>query len=239
MSLRGLLFLAVLVPATVAFSLVSVVGGVVDAPPRVHDWSHRTWSRVLLWAAGVEVRVEGGENLRPGGKVLACNHRSIFDILALLAATEVTVRFVAKEELTRIPFFSGAMRAADHLFIDRGSPRSAIPSMRRFGRKMREEGLSVVVFPEGTRSRDERLGRFKSAPFLLAIEAGAPVVPVAIAGSARVLGKGKAWVRPGRITVRAGREVTTEGLAAGDRTSLAVRVHDRVEGLLEEVRAER
>lgn len=236
---RGLLFLAVGAPATLLFSLISLVGGLAGAPKRLHDWVHRTWSRLLLAAAGAEVRLEGEENLRPGeGQVLACNHQSVVDILALMAAVPASIRFVAKAELAEIPVFSGAMRSAGHVFIDRTNPRHAISEMRGFGRRMRREGLSVVVFPEGTRSADGRLRRFKRAPFLLAIEAGASVVPVAVDGGASVLPKGEAWARPGRITVRVGSPEPTDGLEAGGRGELARRVHGRVARLLEEIREE-
>lgn len=237
MSLRGLAFLAVTPPATVFFSSISLVGGLLGAPKALHDWTHRAWSSTLLAAADVEVRVEGGERLEAGGQVLACNHQSLFDIPALLAAAPSSARFVAKQELARIPLFAGGMRSAGHLFIDRGNPRTAISSMRAFGNRMREEGLSVVVFPEGTRSPDARLRRFKRAPFLLAIEAGAPVVPVAVDGGCRVMAKGEFLPRPGRITVRVGREVPTEGIEPADRTDLARRVRDRVGELLEGVRS--
>lgn len=236
MSARGLLFAVVAPPATLVFSAVSLLGGLLRAPGALHDWGHRTWSRALLAAAGVEVRLQDGGRLREGGQVLACNHQSLFDIPALIAAAPVSARFVAKEELSRVPVFAGAMRSAGHVFIDRGNPRSAISSMRDFGARMREEGLSIVVFPEGTRSPDSRLRRFKRAPFLLAIEGGVPVVPVAVEGGGRILPKGELLPRPGRITIRVGREVPTDSLAPEDRTDLAERVQDRVADLLGEIR---
>lgn len=238
MSLRGLVFLAVGVPATLLFSLVSLTGGLLRAPKALHDAVHRGWSRVLLAAAGVDVRLEGEEHLRPeAARVLACNHQSVFDILALMAAVPASVRFVAKAELSDVPVFAGAMRSAGHVFVDRTNPRHAISEMRSFGDRMRRDGLAVAVFPEGTRSTDGRLRRFKRAPFLLAIEAGTPVVPVAVEGGGRVLPKGKLLARPGTVSIRVGRPVSTEGLDPGDRGELAGRVRDRVEALLEEARA--
>jgi len=236
-SLRGLFVLVAAVPATLFFSLMSLVGGLLRAPRGLHDWVHRSWSRTLLAAAGVEVRLEGEEHLRAdGAQVLACNHQSMFDILAVMAAVPASVRFVAKSELASIPVFAGAMRSSGHVFIDRTNPRHAISQMRGFGGRMRREGLSVVVFPEGTRSPDGRLRRFKRAPFLLAIEADAPVVPVAVDGGAGVLPKGEPWARPGRMDLRVGEALSTQGLEAGDRGGLARRAHDRVETLLEEIR---
>lgn len=236
-SLRGLLFLAVAVPATLLFSLLAFAGGVLRAPKGFHDWVNRSWSRTLLAASGVDVSLEGEEKLRAGGgQVLACSHQSMFDIPALMAAVPASIRFVAKAELSRVPVFAAGMRSSGHVFIDRANPRHAIAQMRGFGGRMRREGLSVVVFPEGTRSRDGRLQRFKRAPFLLAIEADAPVLPVAVDGGAGVLPKGDVWIRPGRIRIRVGDPVPTGGLDAGDRGELAGRVHERVTELLREAR---
>lgn len=236
-SLRSLLFPVAAVPSTIVFSLMSVAGGLLRTPPGFQDWVHRWWSRSLLVAAGVEVRISGEENLEPGGaQVLACNHQSMFDILALLAAVPGSVRFVAKSELAQVPLFAGAMRGGGHVFIDRTNPRHAITQMRRLGERMRREGLSVVVFPEGTRSRDGRLRRFKRAPFLLAIETDAPVLPVALEGGAGVMRKGSLWTRPGRMSVRIGTALTTDGLDPSDRGPLARSAHDSVADLLEEVR---
>lgn len=236
-SLRGVLFVIVAVPATLVFSLFSVVGGLVRAPRGYQDRVQRWWSRTLLAAAGVEVRVSGEENLEPGGaQVLACNHQSMFDILALLAFLPASVRFVAKAELGSVPVFAGAMRSGGHVFIDRTNPRHAITQMRSFGERMRRDGLSVAVFPEGTRSRDGRLRRFKRAPFLLAIEADAPVIPVAVDGGSGVMPKGSLWTRPGRMTLRVGTGLATDGLEASDRGDLAECAHDRVADLLEEIR---
>ncbi len=238
-SIRGLLFLVVGVPATLLFSLISLLGGVLRVPAGLHDWVHRRWSRTLLAAAGVEVQISGEENLEPGGaQVLACNHQSMFDILALMAFVPASVRFVAKAEIADVPVFAGAMRSAGHVFIDRSNPRHAINQMRIFGDRMRRDELSVVVFPEGTRSRDGRLRRFNRAPFLLAIEADAPVLPVAVDGGRRVMPKGTLWTRPGRMSLRIGTALATEGLEASDRGDLAECACDRVAGLLREIRDE-
>ncbi|MDP2497449.1 MAG: lysophospholipid acyltransferase family protein [Candidatus Palauibacterales bacterium] len=236
-SLRGLLFLVVAVPATLLASLAVLIGGLMRAPRGFHDRVQRWWSRTLLAAAGVEVRVSGEENLEPGGaQVLACNHQSMFDILVLMATVPASVRFVAKAEIASVPVFAGAMRSSGHVFIDRTNPRHAITRMRSFGDRMRRDGLSVVVFPEGTRSRDGTLRRFKRAPFLLAIEADAPVLPVAVEGGGDVMPKGTVWTRPGRMSIRIGPALATDGLDSSDRGDLAECAHDRVADLLEQSR---
>lgn len=238
MNLRGLFFLVVAVKGTAVASLLHLVGGVLGAPAGWHDWLHRRWSRLLLRAAGVEVELAGAEHLRPEApRVLACNHQSMFDILALMAVVPGTVRFVAKAELADVPLFAAGMRAGGHVFVERENPRRAISAMRDVAARMRDEGFSVAVFPEGTRSPDGRLRRFKRAPFLLAIEADVPVVPVAVDGGHRVLPRGELRPRPGRMSVRAGEAIGAGELATGDRADLARRVHDHVDSLLEETRS--
>lgn len=233
--LRGLLFAATLVAVTLWASVRALTGSLFGASREWYDRGHRRWAEALLRVSGVEVRVEGEEGLSPGeALVLACNHRSLFDILALFAGLPLSVRFVAKAELARIPLFASGCRKAGHVFIQRGRAGEAIAGIREAGRSMRDEGLAVAIFPEGTRSPDGRLLPFKSAPFLLAIESGTPVVPVAIEGTGAVLPKGEWRVRPGTVTLRVGRPRETRGLGPADRRRLAEEVRAEVERLLEE-----
>lgn len=238
--MRTVLFYLVLVPSTLFFSLVSVVGGLLGAPKGLHDRVHRSWARCLLAAAGVRVRVRGAEHLPPhGGSILASNHQSLFDIWALMASLPLSLRFVAKAELSRIPLLARAMREAGHVFVDRDDPPVALAAMKAAGERMRREDLVLVIFPEGTRSPDGRLRRFKRGPFLLAIETGAPVVPVAVDGGHRVLAKGSRRVRGRPMDVRVGEPVRTGDLPAGERSRLARRVHGQVEAMLAGLQEER
>lgn len=235
--LRTVLFAAFAVLSTLAFSTVGVAGGVVRAPKGLFDWIHRNWSRSLLWAAGVRVEARGLERLRPDAvQIIVANHQSMFDIWALMAALPVSLRFVAKRELSRVPVFGGACRAAGHVFIDRKDPGRAIEEIREAGERMRREGLSLVLFAEGTRSSDGRLGPFKRGPFALAIETRATLIPVAVAGGAEVLPKGSRRLRRGTLHVRCGEPIPLAGLAPGDRDALLARTRDAVQGMLGEFR---
>ncbi|NDY41680.1 1-acyl-sn-glycerol-3-phosphate acyltransferase [Dissulfurirhabdus thermomarina] len=200
---RGLLFIpwflsltAVLAPVAIAMSLVTRSG---DAAHRLG----RRWSRWLLAAAGVEVEVTGREHLAglPGGLVIAANHASQLDILALFVALPIQFRFVAKKELFHLPLLGPAMRFTGYIPIDRSGGRSAVESLNRAAEVVRS-GVAVLIFPEGTRSPDGRLRPFKPGGVLLARKAGTPVLPVAISGSHRCLPRGSILVRPGRIRVR-------------------------------------
>lgn len=238
--LRFIVFLLVGGPVTVLFSLLALAGGPLRAGTGWFDWIHRTWSRILLGVAGVRVEVEGMEHLRVDGpQVLVCNHQSLFDILALFAALPVSLRFVAKKELSGIPVFSGAMRRAGHVFIDRGDRSQAVLAMRRAGDRMREEGLSLGLFPEGTRSPGGRLQPFKKGAFVLAIDTQTDLVPVAVQGGAAILPKGRRRLESRPIRIRCGERMPLEGMGHEDRDEVLHRARDAIASMLHELRAER
>jgi 1-acyl-sn-glycerol-3-phosphate acyltransferase len=176
------------------------------------DSLSRRWCRLVLRVAGVQAEVEGTERVdwkRPS--VVVANHQSWFDVFALVAVLPGRVRFVAKEELGRIPIFGRAWRACGHISINREDRRSAIESLDRAAEWVRKESLTMTLFPEGTRSPDGRLQEFKKGAFVLAMKTGLPIVPVGIVGSREVMPKGSFRVRPGRIRVRVGDPIVPSG----------------------------
>lgn len=199
-------------------------------PLRMASWY---WSRLLLAGAGARLEVEGAQRVdwsRP--VVLACNHRSMIDVVALFRAVPVPLRFALKRELAAVPLVGWYARAMGMVFIDRGNARHARGSLRAAVSRLRGT-TAIAAFPEGTRSRDGSVAPFKGGAFQLAIEAGAPVVPVAISGSGAVLpAEGVFRVRPGTIRLRFGEPLETAGLAQQDRQALARRAHEAVTGLL-------
>ena len=230
--LRTAWFWIVTVPATAFFSLVSIVGGLFRAPPALHDWVHRNWGRMELWAAGVDVSARGLEHVsaeRP--QIFVSNHQSIFDIFAILSTVPASVRFVAKRELGRIPIFASAMRSAGHVFIDRRDRRSASRAMRAAGDRMQRENLSLGLFPEGTRSRDGTLQAFKKGTFVLAIETQVPILPVAVDGGCGIARRGR--ISAGNMTVSVAHSLPTEGLTSEDRDAVLHSVRRTIEKLLE------
>lgn len=192
----------------------------------------RCWSPGLLLGAGARLRVEGLERIdwsQP--HVFVANHQSMIDICALFRALPVPARFVLKQELAKVPFVGWYARAMGMVFIERASARSSARQLRAAVDSLRA-GASVCAFPEGTRSRDGGVGTFKGGAFQLAIEAGVPVVPVAIAGSGTVLPAAGFRVRPGAIVLRIGQPLSTRELAREDRQELARRAHAAVVSLM-------
>lgn len=181
----------------------------------------RRWSRRLLKVAGCEVVVTGAEELSADDpRILIANHQSWFDVFAMAGYLPVGFRFVAKAELSRIPIFGPAWVACGHVSIDRNDRVKAVQSIDEAGRRLRDENLTIALFPEGTRSHDGNLKPFKKGAFVLAIQSGVPVVPMAVLGSRDVMPKGSWLVRPGKIELRVGQPIPVEGLEIADRDTL-------------------
>jgi 1-acyl-sn-glycerol-3-phosphate acyltransferase len=228
-----------LIPAislyTIVLGSISLLSTLVDRSGNFAHKCARAWSFLILRTTGVRVRVVGLEHIAAAGSVvLAANHQSIYDIPIVFASVPLQLRIVAKESLGRIPFMGWHLHRAGHLLVDRRNPGADIVAkMRRLVR----EGSSLVVFPEGTRSADGRVGRFKKGSFLVAIDAQLPIVPVTIANSRHIMQKGKLTVRPGEVTLTIHQPIATAGLARDRVTELAGRVREIVTGAVPDLPA--
>lgn len=157
------------------------------------------WARLLAYATPVRVRVTGRQNLdRRRSFVIVSNHQSYFDVLVIYGWLGVDFKWVMKKELRAVPFLGSACEKGGHIFIDRSNGEAARASLEKAKQKI-VGGTSVVFFPEGTRSRDGSLGEFKKGAFMMAMDLGLPIVPVSIAGSARIMPAKTLDVFPGRI----------------------------------------
>lgn len=211
-----LLWTALLI--SVALIVLGLCGGRRHWPLRM---ASRVWAPGLLVGAGARLDCEGFDQVdfsKPC--IIVANHQSIIDICALFRAIPVPLRFVLKQELARIPFVGLYARAMGMVFIERQAARAATRRLHAAA-ELFACGHSLCAFPEGTRSRDGRIGPFKGGVFKLAIESGIPILPIAIEGSAAVLPSAGFRVRPGRIRLRAGQLIRTDGLSGSDRLALA------------------
>lgn len=202
-------------------------------PPRgkVYQYWARWWSRTLLWAAGIDVVVEAAEGARTVPEaIFMANHTSAADIVVIFVALCRDVRFVAKRGLFWIPFLGWSMWLAGFIPVDRERKDKAREAFDRIGKHLRA-GVSVLVFPEGTRSRDGKLGAFKRAGFLLAMRAGLPIVPVGISGARAVLGADGLLVRRGRIVVRIGDPVPSGSYTFAQRGEYIAKVRAEIASL--------
>jgi 1-acyl-sn-glycerol-3-phosphate acyltransferase len=202
--LRGQIVLLVAGLTMAFFFFVSLPVMVVTRSGDLPIWfGRRAWSWLGLWMAGARLEVARMPAVPPGPVIFASNHESALDIWVLFAALPRGFRFIAKQELFRIPIFGWYLRLGGHIPVDRTNRASAVASLRRAGATVRG-GTSLVVFPEGTRSRDGRVQPFKKGPFVVATEAGVPVIPVAISGSGAITPSKVVAVYPGTIRIAAG-----------------------------------
>lgn len=206
------------------------------SPDYMHNCG-RVWGRVGLWLAGVKLRVEGVENLPAPGEpvIFAGNHQSNFDILSYFAGLPFQFRWMAKEELFRVPFFGLAMKRSGYIPIDRSDRRKAMKSMALAAERIRG-GTSVVIFPEGTRNDSGRLQEFKKGGLLIALKAQVPIVPVAISGSAAVMKKGRWAFTPGTITLRILPRIETVGLSNKESEALMTKLRSSLAAAIDEER---
>jgi 1-acyl-sn-glycerol-3-phosphate acyltransferase len=239
--IRLLWYYLVLVWSSVIHATGTIVAALLRVPFKpggVYDWGTRDWSKQILWGAGTPVEIQGADRIpRDQPVVYASNHSSMFDIWALSAILPGSTRFVAKEELGRIPLVGPAMKRAGHVMINRAVKAKAMESYAQAGDRIKG-GISPIVFPEGTRSRTGELLPFKTTPFALAIAAQVPVVPVYVHDTFKILPKGAWRMRSMPIRVRIGEPFSTTGLTLGDRSALKDRVEASVRALKARVDAE-
>jgi 1-acyl-sn-glycerol-3-phosphate acyltransferase len=183
----------------------------------------------------VRVRVEGLDRITPGTTyVFVSNHQSIYDTPVVFASLPYQLRIIAKESLARFPVLGWHLRRGGHLFVDRRHPdRDGI--LGRW-RALVAEGLSLIIYAEGTRSPDGHVARFKAGSFMLSIEAGLPVVPVSIIGTRRVMPKGRLRTEPADVTLIVHDPIQPPSIDAPtprDAKALADRAHDIVAAAVE------
>ena len=196
----------------------------------------RLWGRLILWASGVKVKIRGLERIAPGRPyIFMANHLSAYDIFVLLSELPVQFRWLAKAELFRIPVLGWAMGTAGYISLDRSEPKKAYRSMEEAARRIRE-GTSVVIFPEGTRSKDGRLQPFLKGGFTLAVKSQVPIVPVSISGTWEIMPPQSRKVRKGDVEVVVGEPIETKGYTMKEREELMKRVSEAISANLREGR---
>jgi 1-acyl-sn-glycerol-3-phosphate acyltransferase len=188
------------------------------------------WARWIVKACGIEVQVEGLEKIdRNGSYVLISNHLSNFDIFVILAALPLTIRFVAKKELLRVPIFGQALALSNHIVIDRSNPEGAIARINARVADRSGGSFCILFFAEGTRSPDGKVHPFKKGGVTLAIRTGLPIVPMSISGTRKFLPKGHAIIHPrGRVKIVLDLPLETRSCRLEERDALNRRVQEIV-----------
>lgn len=224
-----------LIPAisvyTIVLGTLSIASSLIDRSGRIAHRCARIWSWLILATTGVDVRISGLERVdRHTSYVFAANHQSIYDIPILFSTLPFQVRILAKDSLGRFPFLGWHLSRAGHVLVDRRNPGA---SVFRQVRELMRAGVSLTVFPEGTRSVDGSLRLFKAGTFKMAIEHGLPVVPVAIHGSRFVMRKGRLMTCPGRVALEVFDPIPTTDLTRDDARGLSGDVRRKIVAAVE------
>ena len=203
----------VLGTAAIATSLISRTG----------DPVHRIaalWAKSILFVSRIDVTVHGISNIDPSQSfIYMSNHQSNFDIPVLLACLPVQFRWLAKAELFRIPIFGRGMRGAGYISIDRFNQESAFESISVAAKKI-EEGVSVMIFPEGTRSIDGNIRPFKKGGFVLAVDSGVPIIPIILHGTRSIMPKGQLRIQTGHVCMHIQPPMETSGYTRESKDDL-------------------
>ncbi len=195
---------------TVVLGTLSVASMALDRRGFFAHGCARAWSWLILATTGVSVESKGVERLTPGRTyIFVSNHQSIYDIPIVFTSLPFQVRIIAKQSLGKFPFLGWHLRRTGHLLVDRRNPDQR--SIMGQWSQLVSKGLSLIIFPEGTRSVDGRVARFKAGAFLLAIQTGLPIVPVSISGSRHVMLKNRLMVQPGKVEFAVGDPIETAG----------------------------
>ncbi len=217
---------------TLVFGLVSLVVFPFDRRGTLEQKFARWWCRLVTWTIVVRIRVHGSEQIRPDrAYVFVANHASFLDVLALFASLPYPFRTMAKRELFWIPFIGWYMRMMGHFPIDRGNARRSATTFRRVVARVKD-GMSVAMFPEGTRTRDGRLQTMGSGAFRIALQAHVPIVPVAIRGTYALMPRRTFMPRPGQIDVIVGAPIETAEYSAKTLSDLIARTTAIIEAQL-------
>jgi 1-acyl-sn-glycerol-3-phosphate acyltransferase len=222
-----------IVLATVVLASLSVLTTFFDASGRVAARIAVFWARTLLRVSGVHVTVEGLERIVPDGVyVFASNHASYMDTPVVLGNVPVQFRFLAKKGLFSIPFLGTHLQRAGHIPVFRGNARQNLKTLGMAAEMVQSRGVSLLIFPEGGRSRDGTLGPFSEGAAYIAIRAGVPLAPVTLIGTQAVLPFGSGVPRPGRVRMIVGQPIPTADLTMKCREQITARVREEIAATL-------
>jgi len=199
---------------------------------KILGWCAHAWSKLILWSAGVNYFVIGEDNLdQKQNYIFAGNHESALDIPLTFAGIKHHAVSISKIELKWIPIFGWAMQAAKHIFVDRKKNSKAVESLKKASISLKKNPRSVILFPEGTRSKDGKIHNFKKGGLLLGIESQLPIVPMALCGTGDVALKGEWKLKNSSVELRIGKPIETKGMTYDDRNELTQRVYKEVVSL--------
>ncbi len=232
MVMRPYIVIIVVILDTIIAGILIIVTGLFDYTGGIYDSISRAWSRIIFFSAGIKVNIQGLEHLdKNASYIFMSNHLSHLDVAAFMAKLPFKIRFFAKKELLNIPIFGQALYMSKHIIIDRKNTERAKESINKAKQKIKKYGFSVLVFPEGTRSKTGKMGEFKKGGFVLAIETGIPVVPIAVTGSFSLLPKHTLLIKSGTINIKVGNPIHVNSYTIESKQGLLDKVRSEIVSL--------
>ena len=231
--LRTLFIIGLVILETGCMSIAAILTSVFDREGRYVHKVARAWARGILFSSRITVSVEGLSHIDPARSyIFMPNHLSNFDIPLLLAHLPVQFRWLAKKELFKIPIFGFALKCAGYISIDRSNLRSAIGSLDRAADYI-QKGVSMTLFPEGTRSHDGDLGSFKKGGFVIAANSGIPIVPIALHGTWEIMSKKGFHIQSGHAVLEILNPIETSQPGTKNRDTLMVEVRNAIQNAID------
>ncbi|MFB0517312.1 MAG: lysophospholipid acyltransferase family protein [Candidatus Neomarinimicrobiota bacterium] len=222
------------VAATTVFGTFTMLTALVDRSKRFIGWWPRAWARWILWSTGLQITIRGYEYLRKGQQyIYMSNHTSALDIPLALASLPGTVVFMAKKELFSIFFFGWSLKAMGSIPVDRSNSVQARLSVDRALLALSTKAISLILYPEGTRTRDGQLLPFKKGVFHLALRSRLPLVPVAVQGAFEAVPPNSLSLTHTPIRVTIGQPIETKDLTDADREFLLQSARASIQALLD------
>lgn len=219
-------YLASLIINTAVLAIIIIVISPFDRRGNVVHYIGKFWSLLNVYLSGTRLRIVGKDKIRRNRPyIVMSNHQSLFDVWALIGKMPLQLRWVVKGDIRKMPLFGYALERMGHIYVDKARGKNMVRSLESAARKIRE-GTSVVIFPEGTRSKDGRLQRFHRGGAVIALRSGVSILPVTVNGGRFVLPKNTLDLLPGKIQ-----------LVIGDVIEPTDFAEDRTEELLEAVRS--
>lgn len=213
---------------TILFGIIAIAGSFFDRTGNFPHIIARIWAKSILFVGRIQVTVNGRFNIDPSRSyIYMSNHQSNFDILVLLSHLKVQFRWLAKAELFRVPLFGAAMKRAGYISIDRSDRPSAIKSLNR-ATEIIQKGVSVMIFPEGTRSCNGRIRPFKKGGFVMAVDSGIAIVPVIVHGTRQIMPKERLRIAPGKVVVEIRNPIETTGYTRESKDDLMEKVRKTI-----------
>ncbi len=223
------IYLVSLILNTLALASLIIAVSPLDRNGHMVHYIGKFWSLLNVFLAGARITVKGRQKIdKKRTYVIMSNHQSLFDIWALIGRLPLQLRWIIRSGIKKTPVFGYALERMGHIYIDRGSRENTAQGLRKAVQKAKE-GTSVVIFPEGTRSRNGRLQRFHRGGAVIALGSGAPILPITVNGSRFVLPKGTLALMPGRIQVVVGDPIDPGSFREDQKDMLMAAVREVIE----------